>query len=100
MENWDRRPADLYLLCILDIGKMLFFHAYRLSDRSAALQGSSGAFGVDLGRIWEAFANFGCHFGDFSRIRFIFENVCFIIVKAYFLRSGRVLDHDSFVLCF
>ena len=30
----------------------------------------------------------------------IFENVCFTKVKPYFLRSGRVLVRDFFVLCF
>ena len=30
----------------------------------------------------------------------IFENVCFSIVKPCFLRSGRVLDRVFFVLCF
>ena len=60
------------------------------------LQGSFGGHWVDLGAIWEAFR---CHFGDFFRLRCIFENVRFTIVKPYFLRSGRVLDHDFFMLC-
>ena len=56
-----------------------------------------GVIGLDLGPIFGAF---GGHFGDFFRMRWIFENVCFTIVKLYFLRFGRVLDRDFFVLCF
>ena len=43
---------------------------------------------------------FGSHLGDFFRVRWIFENVCFTKVKPYFLRSGRVLDRLFFILCF
>ena len=52
---------------------------------------------VDFGAIWRAF---GSHFGDFLGIRLISENVCFSIVKPYFLRFGRVLVHDLSVLRF
>ena len=76
---------------------LCFFHSYRLLGRSVALQGFWGAIGVDFGGIWDAV---GSHFDDFCRIRFIFESVCFNIVKPYFLRFGRVLDCDFFVLCF
>ena len=64
------------------------------------LEGLGWAFGghrVDFEVIWGAFWG---HFGDFFRVRWIFENVCFTIVKPYFLRSGRVLDRVFFVLCF
>ena len=56
-----------------------------------------GAIGVDLGAIWAAFWG---HFGDFFRLRGIFENVCFTNVKPCFLRFGRVPDRDFFVLFF
>ena len=59
--------------------------------------GPFGAIGVDLGAIWGAFWG---HFGDFFRIRGIFKNISFTEVKRYFLRFGRVLDRDFFVLCF
>ena len=52
---------------------------------------------VHLGAIWESF---GSHFYDFLEIGWISENVCFTIVKPYFLRSGRVWDRDFFVLRF
>ena len=61
------------------------------------LGGASGGPWVDFGAIGGAF---GGHFGAFLGVRWIFENVCFTIVKPYFLRSGRVLDRDFFVLCF
>ena len=63
----------------------------------SASGGPSGAIGVDLGAIWAAFWG---HFGDFFRLRGIFKKVCFTYVKRYFLRFGRVLDRDFFVLCF
>ena len=62
-----------------------------------ALEGPLGAIGVDLEAIWGAFWG---HFGDFFRIRGIFKNISFTEVKRYFLRFGRVLDRDFFVLCF
>ena len=62
-----------------------------------ALEGPLGAIGVDLGAIWGAFWG---HFGDFFRIRGIFKNISFTEVKRYFLRFGRVLDRDFFMLCF
>ena len=61
------------------------------------LGGASGSPWVDFGGIWGAF---GGHFCDFLGIRLISQNVCFTIVKPYFLRFGRVLVHDLFVLCF
>ena len=42
----------------------------------------------------------GGHVCDFLGIRLISENVCFSIVKQYFLRFGRVLELVFFVLCF
>ena len=51
------------------------------------LKGSLGAHRVDLGATWGAF---GGHFDNFWVVRWIFENVCFTIVKQYFLRFGRV----------
>jgi len=62
-----------------------------------ALEGPLGAIGIDLGAIWGAFWG---HFGDFFRIRGIFKNIGFTNVKRYFLRFGKVLDRDFFVLCF
>ena len=56
-----------------------------------------GALGVDFGANLEAF---GGHFGYFLGLSGVFENVCFTIVKQYFLRFGRVLDRDFFVSCF
>ena len=61
------------------------------------LWGPLVAVGVDLGAILGAFWD---HFGDFFRIRGIFKNISFTQVKRYFLRFGRVLDRDFFVLCF
>ena len=61
------------------------------------LGGASGSPWVDFGGIWGVF---GSHFAAFLGVRWIFENVCFSIVKPYFLRFGRVLDRDFFVLCF
>ena len=64
------------------------------------LGGPGGSFGgpwVDLGAIGGAFLG---HFDDFFGIGWIFENLCFTIVKPCFLRSGRVLDRDFFVLRF
>ena len=46
--------------------------------------------------IWEPF---GSHVCDFLGIRWIFEKVCFTIVKPFFLRSGRVLVRYFSVLC-
>ena len=60
-------------------------------------EGPFGADGVDFGAIRGAFWN---HFGDFFRLRGIFKNACFTVVKRCFLRFRRVLDHDLFVLCF
>ena len=57
------------------------------------LEGPFGAHGV----LW---GSFGGHFCDFLGISGISKNVCFIIVKLYFLRFGRVLVRDFFVLCF
>ena len=56
-----------------------------------------GGPGIAFEAIWGAFGN---HFGDFFGVKVIFESVCFTIVKPYFLRYGRVLDRDFFVLCF
>ena len=56
-----------------------------------------GGHRVDFEVIWGAFWR---HFGDFFRVRWIFENVRFTIVKHYFFRFGRVLDRDFFVLWF
>ena len=50
-----------------------------------------------MGAIWYPFWG---HFRHFLGIGWIFENVCFTKVKPYFLRSGRVLVRDFFVLCF
>ena len=64
------------------------------------LGGPGESFGcpwVDLGAIRGAFL---CHFGFFFRIGWIFENMCFITVKQYFFRSGRVQIRDFFVLRF
>ena len=61
------------------------------------LGGYPGGRWVDFGAIWGAFWG---HFGHFFRVRWIFENNGFTIVKQYFLRSGRVLDRDFFLLCF
>ena len=58
------------------------------------LKGSLGAHRVDLGAIRGAFWG---DFGDFFLTMWIFENVCFIIVKLYFLRFGRVLVGDFFL---
>ena len=86
-----------------EAGGILFSYFLRFVFRSffvrlfRGLGGSFGGHWVDLGAIWGAF---WCNFRDFFRIRWIFKNVCFIIVKPYFLRSGRVLDRDFFVLCF
>ena len=52
------------------------------------------------GRFWSHLGAFWSHFGDFFRVRWIFENVCFIIVKHYFLRFGRVRIRDFFMSCF
>ena len=62
-----------------------------------AEEGPLGAIGVDLGAIWGTFYG---HFGDLFRISGIFKNMCFTMVNPYFLRFGRVLDRDFFVLCF
>ena len=43
---------------------------------------------------------FGSHFCDFLEVSGISENVCFTVVKPYFLRSGGVLVPDFFTLCF
>ena len=62
--------------------------------------GLGGAFGghwVRFGAIWVAFRG---HFSGFFSVRWIFETMCFSIVKHYFLRSGRVLAGDFFLLCF
>ena len=61
------------------------------------LKGPVGGSGVDFGAIWGAF---GGHFYHFFGVRGTFENVCFSIVKPYFLRFGRVWDGVFFVLCF
>ena len=61
------------------------------------LEGSFGARRVLFGSILETF---GCHFGDFWEVRWMFENVCFTKVKHYFWRFGRVLIHDFFMLFF
>ena len=52
---------------------------------------------VDLGAIWRTFYG---HFGDLFRKGGIFKDMCFISVKQYFLRFGRVLDRDFSVLRF
>ena len=51
---------------------------------------------LDLG----ARIGLGSHFGDFLEVSRISKNVCFIIVKLYFSRFGRVLVCDFFALCF
>ena len=61
------------------------------------LKGPVGGSGVDFGAIWGAF---GGHFYHFFGVRGTFENVCFSIVKPYFLTFGRVWDGVFFVLCF
>ena len=61
------------------------------------LGGTLGGHWVDFGAIRGAF---WCHIDDFFRIRWIFKNVCFTIVKQYLLRSGRVLVGDIVALCF
>ena len=53
-----------------------------------------------MGRFGVVWGSFGCHFGEFLEVSGISKNVCFIIVKPYFLRFGRVLVRDFFVLCF
>ena len=50
-----------------------------------------------MGVVW---GSLGSHFGDFLEVSWISKNVCFTIVKLYFLRFGRVLVRDFFVLCF
>ena len=78
--------------------KHFFHNALALSVRFLeVLKGPLGAHGVDLGAIWGAF---GSHFGDFLGIGLLSENVCFSILKPYFLGFGRVLDRVFFVLCF
>ena len=52
------------------------------------------SFGGHFGVIWGAFWG---HLCDFFRTTRIFQNVCFTIVKQYFLRSGRVLIGDFFM---
>ena len=61
------------------------------------MEGSFGARRVLFGSILETF---GCHFGDFWEVRWMFENVRFTVVKHYFRRFGRVLIHNFFVLFF
>ena len=65
-----------------------------------SLGGLGGDFGcncVDFDAIWGAF---GTHFGDFCRIRWILENVCFIIVKPCFSGLRKVLGRDfSMLFC-
>ena len=54
-----------------------------------------------LGSILEPFGeHLGVVFITFLGVRGTFENVCFTIVKPYFLRFGRVWDGVFFVLCF
>ena len=77
-----------------------FLESFSLSVFCSSFWGAGEVFGgsgVDFGAIWGAF---GGHFGHFFGVRGIFENVCFSIVKQYFLRFGRVLDGVFFVLCF
>ena len=57
------------------------------------LGGPLGAIGVDLEGIWT-------HFGDFFRLRGIFKNICFTIVKLYFLRIGGFQVGDFFLASF
>ena len=61
------------------------------------LGGPFGAIGVDLVAIWGAF---WYHFGDFLGSGGSLKNICFIKIRRYFLRFGKVLDRDFFVLCF
>ena len=76
--------------------QVLFYVLLFYFCQGALLSVSGGPLWV-IGSIW---GPFGSDFGDFLRMRWIFENVCFTIVKPYFLRSGKVLDRDFFVLCF
>ena len=55
-----------------------------------------GPFGAH-GALW---GSFGGHFSDFLGVSGISKNVCFTAVKPYFLRFGRVMVRDFFVLCF
>ena len=73
------------------------FRCFFLGHALECLWGPFGGHWVDFGGIWGAFWD---RFGDFFRAGWVFENVCFIIVKPYFLRFGRILDRDFFVLCF
>ena len=59
-----------------------------------------GPFGGHWVVLGGHLGSFGSHFGDFLEVSGISKNVCFTIVKPYFLRSGRVLDRVFFVSCF
>ena len=50
-----------------------------------------------LGVVWSWF---GPHFCNFLEVLGISENVCFTIVKPYFLRCGGVWVPDFWTLCF
>ena len=80
--------------CIfLSFGSLFFVSVHLFGG----LGGIFGGHWVHFGVIWVALWG---HFSGFFRVRWIFENICFTIIKQYFLRSGRVLDRDCFVLCF
>ena len=59
-----------------------------------------GSFGARMAHFGSILRSFGSHVCDFLGIRWISENVCFIIVKQEFLRFGRVLIPDFFPLFF
>jgi len=59
-----------------------------------------GPFGGHWVVLGGHLGSFGSHFGDFLEVSGISKNVCFTIVKPYFLRFRRVLVRDFFVLCF
>ena len=47
-----------------------------------------GSFGARMAHFGSILRSFGSHFGDFLRIRWIFKNVGFTIVKHQFLKIG------------
>ena len=59
--------------------------------------GSRGAAWLHFGSIW---GSFSAHFDDFEGNDFFLFNVCFTVVKPYFLRSWRVLCQYFFVILF
>ena len=90
-------PVPLLRQVYLLVFSRSFFRMCFLFVFWRVLEWSFGARRVHFGAIW---GSFGSHFGDFLRIRWISENVCFTLIKHQFWRFGRVLIPDFFLLFF